>query len=330
MYWETLLLTLQQIFSVVGVLFVVYYLDGGPVLIFTVFLITAAVKTIIAYTVVHKKLFKLSIKCGSKDQIHQYFSESWPIALQDSLRQGNIRIGILLLGIMSNHTQVAYFAAPFRILVRVRILMFSLIRPLLPEFSRQAILNRQVLARYFEVASRWMILIGTFITGILWFFSEYIVLLILGDDFKGAVIPFKIMTLFIPFIFFIFLSLYVLYACNSQQHALKNSLAGLMTNIILILLLIPKFQATGAAVAFVVSCIVISALHLRLICRILPLPRFIIGQWPLPVSIILGFICFYFFRSLPQAFSLGTSMSIFVGFLFYSGYVCLSDLRFKH
>lgn len=95
-------------------------------------------------------------------------------------------------------------------------------------------------------------------------FSDELVILLYGQEYaaSGAILSYHIWTA--PFVFFGVCSGYWLVAENNEKFTLYRTAAGLVVNVVLNFLLIPRYGAIGAAVGTLISQMAVSILWMSL------------------------------------------------------------------
>lgn len=284
MHWDTLLVFIYQLLIMVGVLYIVYGLKAGAVAVLVLFLSASIFKVAGGMVLVHCKMFRLQLRVRQQEGVIKYVAASWPMALQDIVRQGNARLGIVLIGLFSSRFQVALFTASMRIILRFRILVVTVLRNMLPEFSRQSMQDPDKMGHYFENSARWVFALGTAIAVVVAANGGLLAHLLLGGKYQSAAVCFEILSLFIPFLFFDILTVNILLAFNRQRVSLINAFFGFGVHFGIAMSVIPIWAAKGAALAFVSSFPLIGILNYRALCRLLPLDGFLAQHWMLPAS----------------------------------------------
>ncbi len=156
-------------------------------------------------------------------------------------------------------------------------------------------------------------------------FAPKLIGFIYGQDFFSSILAFQILTIMAGIIF-LYVPFYdVLTASVQQKKILWVSLSGAVINVILNLILIPKFSLYGAASATVVTHLLMFSLFFKFTSKftlIRPLNFKILFS-----LIIVSFssIVMYFVISNPLIYNLNVFLSIFIGFFVY----CIAFLSFK-
>ncbi|MEA1968687.1 MAG: oligosaccharide flippase family protein [Thermodesulfobacteriota bacterium] len=257
-YWEAIATFLSQGVIILGVAAGLYFYKIDLIIVFKIICVGSVVKLMFSFFIIHIKLIKLKLFQSSWCLMKGYFLQCWPIALHDLVRQGHTRIGIIMLEVFSTREQVALFAAPFRLLIKTRIIAISFVRPILPVFSRMFMENdMEKLFRFYKKSFFLLFLVGTILACILSFGSKFFVVLFLGPEFKDAWVCFFIFSWFVPITFVYFLTINLLYAGGAGKQVLTASAVSFVFNCVSAYFLVLKYQAKGGALAFLMSVILL-------------------------------------------------------------------------
>ncbi len=258
MYWEAIATFIGQGVITLGVAAGIFYYKIDLVMVFKIICAGSAVKLMFSFLIINLKLIKLKLFQSSWSLMKGYFLQCWPIALHDLIRQGHTRIGIMILEVFSTREQVALFAAPFRLLIKTRIIAISFVRPILPVFSKMFMENdMDALFRFYKKSFFFLFLIGVIIACILSLGSKFFVVLVLGVEFKDAWVCFSIFSWFVPIMFVYLLTINLLYASGAGKQVLTASVVSFLFNCVTAYFLVLKYQAEGAALAFLMSVILL-------------------------------------------------------------------------
>ena len=201
--------------------------------------------------------------------------EAWPIGLASLPVILFFRADSLLLSRLAGNIATGIYAAAQRpveyLLVIVSPLLINTVYPLLSAYwIADKARFTQLYRRAFDIQMGIIVIAAA----VAFVFAENIVELLYTTQFADSALPLRL--LFISAIF-MFMGAYVarmLIAVNGQRMSLLNESIGAVTNVGLNLWLIPRFGATGSAVAMLVTVMVVSGLHLWAMQRVASvLPR---------------------------------------------------------
>jgi polysaccharide transporter, PST family len=144
-------------------------------------------------------LTKARFLMPSRKEVFEALREGWPVFLSVAALSMSWSTNVLLLGLRSGPTDVAYYSAAFRLVVAARMLVSPIVTALYPHISHMAAAshaNAVALLRKFS-----LILAAPFLTGslILLAGAPLIIHLIYGTKYQPAVLLLRIMA-FSPFL----------------------------------------------------------------------------------------------------------------------------------
>ena len=162
-------------------------------------------------------------------------------------------IDTFMLGLLVGESEVAIYAVSKQIITKLPHISLAIALAVMPLFSKINKDNKEKLKKSFYNLMKINCVIFIPIIVIILLFSGYFIPLIYGYKYSNAVIPLKILTVYL-FLFTnsIFLNSFLDYNGLAKKRAI-NILILIVVNIILNLILIPKYGAIGAAIATSIS-----------------------------------------------------------------------------
>lgn len=174
----------------------------------------------------------------------------------------NLRIDVILINVLSNNFELGIYSKGNSLaeyILQIPLLMSTLI------FSNSAI-SKDNFGFSVKVVKllRLSVIVSIFVGGILYMFSDELVLVLLGQDYRSSA---KVLQILLPGI--LFLSIFTVLSMDlagkgKPWTSVKAMLPALFLNILLNLFLIPKYGAFGAAVSSTFSYFVASIVFLSL------------------------------------------------------------------
>ena len=158
----------------------------------------------------------------------------------------------VLLSVLVGDVQVGLYQVAFKIIFALQFLPMAFTASLYPAFSLYWVGNRSQLATTFERAMSYLIIISLPIAVGTIILADKIVL-IFKSGYTDSVLPLQITMLSLPFLFLLFPIGSLLNACDRQKINTTVMGIGLSVSIILNLILMPIFKATGASTTAVVT-----------------------------------------------------------------------------
>ncbi len=278
------------------VLFVGYgalLLGGGLIWAMVALAIASIFNFIFSFSVVRIKLGVTVRLIWDKLFIKNILKIAWPFALFAIFQRFFTFFDSVLLSIFAGDFQVGLYQVAFKIIFALQFLPMAFTASLYPALSSYWRHNREQLGITYERAMNYLTIVSLPIVFGVVLLADKIVLLF-TDDYSAAALPLKISIISLVFIFLNFPIGSLLNACDAQKKNTRNMIIGTIFSVLLNLILIPRFQASGAAFVVLVSNLLIFILGMFSAKKI-------IGSWRKNIFSV-------FFKSLFAA----TVMGIFI------------------
>lgn len=178
--------------------------------------------------------------------IREIIMISWPFAVFAIFQRLYTYIDSVLLSIFASDIQVGLYQIAFKIIYALQFLPLAFTASLYPALSSYWRYNKEQLNITFERAINYLTIISLPIVLGVFLLADKVVLLF-KDDYSAAAWPLKISIISLFFIFLNFPVGSLLNACDAQKKNTKNMIIVALSSVILNLILIPRFQALGAA-----------------------------------------------------------------------------------
>lgn len=169
----------------------------------------------------------------------------------------------VMLGFMTTHTDVGYYNAAVKIKVILVSLVISLGTVLLPRASYYV--EHEMANKFRTITYKAMNFVFLLATPLMVFFIIFArqgIYFLSGTAFEGSIIP---MRFIMPTVLLIGISnttgIQILVPTGREKVVLKSEIAGAVADIVINLILIPKFAATGAAIGTLVAEMVVLAVQ---------------------------------------------------------------------
>jgi O-antigen/teichoic acid export membrane protein len=215
-------------------------------------------------------LRRLSIRpfwSGVKGRLGGFLAAALPIAAAGGLEIVYERLDLLLLSKLDGVEAAAIYAVPLQALLYANLLpaiILGAFFPLLaanlrddPEQGRRSVM---LLARIFAVLSLPLVIV-------LVTCGETLVTFVLGARYTDAAVPLAIISGSMVIGFFNYLFWYALLAAHQERAKLKILAVGLPVNTALNVILIPRYGATGAAIALLASDLLVGSWQMLVVDR---------------------------------------------------------------
>lgn len=179
-----------------------------------------------------------------------------------------------------------------------------------PALSEYYINSKEKLARTFEKAMHYLMILSVPISIGIFILAEKIVVSLYGEVFSASVLPLRILIVGLIVIFLNFPVGAFLNACNKQVINTRNMGITVFINIILNIYLIKEYTFNGAAVAALVSGIVLFILGLRWVGKVIKYDKkFLIKSFGKTIfsGIIMGIVLFLMVENVDISLSFSAS-----------------------
>ncbi|MGD9046902.1 MAG: oligosaccharide flippase family protein [Anaerolineae bacterium] len=178
-------------------------------------------------------------------------AESYPFALTSLAAMVYSRLDLVLLGLWQDELAVGWYGAAYKLWEAIGLLPASLLEAMFPEMSRLASTEegRRRLRDLFRTAS-WAMLGGGLLLAVAGLLAAgALVPLVYGGtgSYTPAVLPFRLLICAVPAMFLYLLSGHVLYALGRQRRVTIAMLVVGLVNVVLNLIVIPRWSYLGAA-----------------------------------------------------------------------------------
>jgi O-antigen/teichoic acid export membrane protein len=202
---------------------------------------------------VFKKMYgKISFEID-KTYLKEILKESIPLALSSFMIAIYYNLDMVMLGYMKPERDLGIYSAAYKIIL-VGIVPFSLIlNSFFPSLSKIGLKNSFEFRNIIKHYAIFMFSTGILIGSILFFNAQTIIKVIFGTRFESASIPLSILALNLLVIGANMFFGNPLIAWGKQKQYSITVALGAITNIILNVLLIPKYSYIGASFATLMS-----------------------------------------------------------------------------
>ncbi|MCL5031034.1 MAG: flippase [Bacteroidetes bacterium] len=190
--------------------------------------------------------------------VRRNLRESFPVALAGLMISIYYNLDHVMLGYMTSSTELGYYAAAYKIIIIALVPAGIVYQAFLPQFSKSKN-DPYHIANLMELYSTSMLILGAFFTTIIFLFAKNIIGIAYGTKYGNSIMLTQILAFNI---FLVYLNMTYgnpLIAWDKQKVYSYSIIVGALSNIILNLILIPRYYATGAAVATICSELVVMA-----------------------------------------------------------------------
>ncbi len=189
-------------------------------------------------------------------------SQAWPFGLASLFAFIYVQSDIILVKYIAGDTAAGIYHIAFTILMAALLLPTTIYQKFfVPKMHRWAHHDRKRFYQVYRQGNIAMLLLGLLVMTAIWLSANWLVILLFGEAYKDAVPLIKILVFTIPILF-------VAYSVGAtlvtQEHMkTKVKIMGMIAviNISLNIILIPNYGAVGAAIATVLSNLILLTLY---------------------------------------------------------------------
>ncbi|WP_292460187.1 flippase [Methanothermococcus sp.] len=183
----------------------------------------------------------------------ELLKEAWPFALIGFFVIIYFRIDTVMLGMMKTSDVVGLYSAQYRIIDGLVGLIPSVLFTVFYPVMSKNINSREKLKKIFLKSFQISLIIGLLISIFVSLFAKEIIIILYGQEYVGSVLAFKILIWAFFIICISTMTSGLLNSMNKQRIVAFGTGVGALINILLNLLLIPKYSLNGAALATVIT-----------------------------------------------------------------------------
>lgn len=192
---------------------------------------------------------------------------SLPFAVYAIFQRVYMYLDSVLLSLLAGDHQVGIYQIPFKIIFALQFLPLAFVASLFPAMSHYWHNNREQLSVTFERAMNYLIIISLPVSvgGVI--LADKIIV-IFKSGFLDAILPLQITMVAVIFIFLNFPVGSLLNACDRQKRNTFNMGITLVASVVLNLILIPRYQATGASLTVLLTNLLMFILGISIVPQI--------------------------------------------------------------
>jgi O-antigen/teichoic acid export membrane protein len=181
-------------------------------------------------------------------------SESFPLMINHLLATLFFRIDVLILQPTWGDRAVGFYGAAYKYIDGINIIPSYFTLAIFPLMSRYAQTARDSLVRAYILSLRLLLMIALPVAVGTPFIARELVLILGGSQYlPDSMIALQLLIWFLPFSFINQVTQYVLIAIDQQRFLTKAFLIGVTFNVVVNLLLIPRYGYQAAAITTVFS-----------------------------------------------------------------------------
>ena len=223
------------------------------------------------------------------------FKESLPIAFSSIILLIYHSIDVVMLSIMVGDISVGLYSAAYKLSEPLFLIPFALVLSLFPIMSASFKTSKEKVIKSYRLATKYLLIITLPIAMGTTLLADKIILLIYGTEFSGSAVALQILIWTLVFSSVGFVLLRLLVSMDKQKlNALCHTSCAIV-NIALNLMLIPMLSYNGAAIATLITSMVLYISSFYFVSKhlqALPILKIVIK--PMIASLMMGTFVYYF------------------------------------
>lgn len=247
--------TINRAVALVGGV-IVLLLGKDLIAVLWIVLIASIIELIYISVLAYRRFTPFTIKFNFGEQKKMILA-SLPFFLLIALPVINYRLDSILLRFIDGKEATGIYNAAYVLILNLIIIQQIAGRVLLPFFSQFVSDQKQKFEKYYRQAVKVLVVFSLFVILAVQGFGKQIILVVFGFDYTASTQCLQILIFSVVFMVVSQILSTALIALKREKQVLKGWLAAVTANIILNLLLIPKFSYVGACYATVASEIIL-------------------------------------------------------------------------
>jgi len=239
-----------------GIGLAVLFSGYGLIAIASVYLVAGVIDLFATSIVVTKKFAKPELEVDFRFW-KQIAHLALPFSLTAFIGLIYFQIDIVMLSVMKGDAPVGWYKAACTLVYSLVIIPDILSYAVFPVMSKFYISSKDALKITLEKSAKYLFIIGLPIAVGTILLADRIILLFYGEGFRHSIIALQILSLYLPLRFINHATGYTLSSINKESLRAFSATIAAATNVGLNLLLIPMFSFAGAAIATVITEVVL-------------------------------------------------------------------------
>ncbi|MBI5680709.1 MAG: flippase [Methanobacterium sp.] len=245
--------------------------------------------------------------------------EAWPFGITGILVMLYTYIDTVMLSFMQGNEVVGWYNAAYRLIMVLLFIPVAINIAVYPVMSQFYVSSRDSLKLIYEKIFKFMLILGLPIGVGTTILAEKIILLIFGTGYTQSIIALQILiwTIVLTFASAAFLRLFE--SINKQLIITKISVITVLINIILNLILIPKFSYVGSSFATVITELILMTTLFAVSYKIgygIPLKKFLKDMTKIIAASIFMGIFLWHFESFNWIIAMISAVILYFGVLY--------------
>ena len=261
MEYDILLSFFHQLIKLTSIVVVVAY-DLGLLSIFLAMALADLSKTVLQAITVSLKFFRPRLILNL-NYCKLLLKEAYPIAIFAFLAMMSFKVDVFILKYFRGPVEISLFEIPHRIIMQIQILSMSIVIALFPLLSRLAKSSRSSLEYAYEKVFKVLLNLSLPITILIIIWAKEIIIAVFGKEYLDASLALQILVGTLSSLFLTSLMNFTLISIGKQTLTIVSIVICFCVNLLLDLLLVPKYGYLGASVGTLAAylCFFCTALY---------------------------------------------------------------------
>jgi O-antigen/teichoic acid export membrane protein len=196
----------------------------------------------------------VTVDFGSdRAQRRELWRDAWPVGVSISMAATYFYIDTIMLRPLLGEVAVAHYSAAYRLMGFVLMVPVLFSQVLFPVMTRLWAVGTDALAPFFQRTTRFLVSLSLVFPACVWMVRRDVMVLIYPEPFAQGALSLGILSLAVVPIFAAYPHIHLLLAAGHQRLMMRISAYGAAFNIVLNLLVIPRYGIEGAAVTTVAT-----------------------------------------------------------------------------
>ena len=236
----------------------------------------------------------------------------------------------ILLTKLAGDEAMGFYSIPYKLVFSLQVLPMAFGASVYPAFSQYWLKSREMLKNIFEKSFFYLMVIVLPITFGTIALADQIIIKVYSSQYEPSIIALQILIISAFFSFLTFPIGALLNACDRQKINTRNIGIVMVVNIIINLILIPRFSFVGASIAALCSQTLLFTLGLIYVSNIVHYDKKFLG-WSfvkvLIASVVMGAFAYIFKDKIHIILNIVISGLVYFGMILISGILSKNDIK---
>lgn len=313
---------------ILGSIFI--YFNLPLIFLILAFTIPSFLNVCFVTTVLYTK-YKINLTPHFDKNIFIYIGKiSLPFALAAVFARIYSYVDSILLSKMVGDIEVGWYSIPYKITYAFQFVPLALMAAVYPRFSEYFLSDKQRLAFIFERSVKYLLIVVLPIAFGIGVLSSDIIVTFFSTEYLNSIIPLQILLIGLIFSYVSFPIGAFLNACNKQNTQTVIIGVVMIVNIVLNVLLIPKYGVIGASCTALIGNILLTILGYAIVPKITKISHAYLMKSFLQLLLsvmVMAVSVWYINKFYHFAFAIAAGAMVYPAMLFITGAVTKSQMK---